>query len=279
MLPNNQTWSYFVDWEKVINNVKKYDAEIELLNSICNVDDVDDELNSIIDKNPGVTKIFGLLAAVRYDEQLVFDDKSISHTKYNFKTSNTDDKKGFKEFLKNIGILKLIKDKSISELKNYLIGVEVGLDSNARKNRSGSINEDIFSNIIQPISDKLDMLCIEQCNSSKAKQFNVNLPVESSNNIYDFVLATKDKKPKPVAIIETNFYSGGGSKLSAICGSYQTQQVFLNKKNIPFIWVTDGQLGWKTTLVALRKTFDHNDYILNLNMCKNGILEDILLNI
>jgi len=41
-----------------------------------------------------------------------------------------------------------------------------------------------------------------------------------------------------------------------------------------FIWITDGK-GWMTALNPLEETFNHNDYVINLNMIRNGILENI----
>lgn len=44
-----------------------------------------------------------------------------------------------------------------------------------------------------------------------------------------------------------------------------------------FIWITDG-IGWNSTKLPLLETFNHIDYILNLDMVLKGILEDIIVN-
>jgi len=36
-------------------------------------------------------------------------------------------------------------------------------------------------------------------------------------------------------------------------------------------------LGWKTAKKPLREAFDEVDYILNLSMLENGVLENIIL--
>ena len=40
--------------------------------------------------------------------------------------------------LKKSGLLKIFKDKTVKNIVDYTIGIEVGLDSNGRKNRGGN---------------------------------------------------------------------------------------------------------------------------------------------
>jgi len=49
----------------------------------------------------------------------------------------------------------------------------------------------------------------------------------------------------------------------------------LKKQDIDFIWITDGQ-GWKTALRPLEETYDNNEYIFNLNMLEEGVLDNII---
>ncbi|UWW01478.1 type II restriction endonuclease [Mycoplasmopsis felis] len=44
-------------------------------------------------------------------------------------------------FLDKTGLLDLISNKIINNLVDYVLGVEVGLDSNSRKNRTGKSME------------------------------------------------------------------------------------------------------------------------------------------
>ena len=57
-------------------------------------------------------------------------------------------------FIKETGIKSLFIDKKIKNLVDYIIGVEAGLDSNARKNRSGHVMEDIVEAFIKDICEK-----------------------------------------------------------------------------------------------------------------------------
>ncbi|MFW6220599.1 MAG: DpnII family type II restriction endonuclease [Nanoarchaeota archaeon] len=47
-------------------------------------------------------------------------------------------------------------------------------------------------------------------------------------------------------------------------------------QGIDLIWITDG-LGWKTTKKSLFETFLHNDYLINIELVKKGVLKDIIL--
>jgi len=47
------------------------------------------------------------------------------------------------------------------------------------------------------------------------------------------------------------------------------------KDEFKFVWITDGY-GWRATSRPLRETFDHNDYIFNLDMLEKNILNSIV---
>ena len=82
-------------------------------------------------------------------------------------------------------------------------------------------------------------------------------------------------KNKKVKLFEVNFYNGGGSKLKAVCGEFKSLYTELKEQNIDFIWITDG-LGWFTTKRPLEETYNHNEYVFNLNMLEAGILDKLL---
>jgi len=35
LIPENRTWEYFINWEKVFSGVEKYKIELGILNSLC----------------------------------------------------------------------------------------------------------------------------------------------------------------------------------------------------------------------------------------------------
>jgi len=152
-----------------------------------------------------------------------------------------------------------------------MIGVEAGLDSNGRKNRSGHAMENIVEIFIKNVCEKNNFKYLKEANSEKIKkELCYNVPVDKSSRIYDFVI----DNGKELFIIETNFYGGGGSKLKSTAGEYRNLFNMLDGK-YKFIWITDG-LGWNSTKKPLRKTFDHNQYIFNLAMLEKGVLDFLI---
>ena len=78
-----------------------------------------------------------------------------------------------------------------------------------------------------------------------------------------------------VLFVECNFYAGGGSKLKATAEEYEKLGQSLKLDNFNFIWITDGA-GWLTTKIPLQKAFENIDYLINLQMVEDGILQQII---
>lgn len=77
--------------------------------------------------------------------------------------------------------------------------------------------------------------------------------------------------------IEANFFSGSGSKPEEIIDSYINRQGDLKNNNIEFALVTDGKKCWgNEEKPQLLKGYRHLNYLLNFNMCKTGMLEEII---
>lgn len=172
------------------------------------------------------------------------------------------------------GILDLFKDKKIKSIPDYVLGIEVGLDSNGRKNRSGTTMQNISEDIIKSICKANNFEYLAQANANKIKQyFGFNIKIDKSIRSFDFAIKNEDK----LYIIETNYYGGGGSKLKATAGEYAMLYNDLKDQGYNFIWITEG-LGWTTTQKPLKETFDKIDYLFNLKMVSSGLFADIIKN-
>jgi len=114
---------------------------------------------------------------------------------------------------------------------------------------------------------------IEQATKDRIKEnFYIEIEIDKNNRRFDFALFNKESKK--LYLISANFYNSGGSKLKATAREYKELNDFLKKQNIDFVWITDGK-GWLTSLNSLEETFNYNDYVINLKMLKEGILEYI----
>ncbi|MGE0792875.1 MAG: type II restriction endonuclease [Candidatus Woesearchaeota archaeon] len=278
------TWDYFVGFEKVIKNISLIEKELNLLNVLIGKSNLDKELIDLVIEYPKIRKVLPILIAIRQskmkDLQIIDDfEELVSESKiglFDPKVElNNELKEDLIKFFDESGLKQIFQDKNIKNVVDYCFGVEVGMDTNARKNRTGTSMESIVEAILEKFckNNKLDF--ISQATQKKIKEkWNFDISLDKTNRIFDFAVFSKTKNK--LFLFETNFYGGGGSKLKSTAGEYQYLFDFLKGQNIDLIWVTDG-IGWKTTTKSLFETFLHNDYLFNIELVKQGILKEIIL--
>ena len=280
MKPSNTLWTYFVNWEKVFRNTGAIEVELNILNYLIGKDDFDGEFCRLIHQHPEVVKAIPALLVrdavnkKKFDILIDYSHGRLLYQHFDFsKDSYTyDEVSDLLEFVDKSGLKRLLVDRKVKNLVDYMVGVEAGLDSNGRKNRGGDAMEEISEAYIKHICDARGYTYLAQADARAIKmKFGYDVPVDKSSRRYDFVVDT----PQGLVIIEVNFYGGGGSKLKATAGEYKGLQDVLRGK-FKFVWITDGA-GWNTTTRPLRETFNHNDYLINLALLENGALEEILL--
>lgn len=268
-------WDYFVNWEKVHKNIKPIEKELNLLNVLIGKEDVETEVYNLIKEYPQVIKAFPFLIAFRDTKvSMLSDVTEFLYKDYDFKHRiiTDEDCEDLTTFFMQSGLGDLVKDKRVKNLVDYVTGVEVGLDSNGRKNRGGTMMENIVETFVKSACDELDIEYMSQANAKKIKtQWNIDIQVDKSSRNLDFAINKNGK----LYFIECNFYGGGGSKLKSTATEYVKMNEYWNAQNITFIWVTDGA-GWKSTLKPLREYFDKADYLLNLEMLKNNYLHRLI---
>lgn len=276
--PVIQDLTFFVNWEKVYRGVEKYRIELGILNSLCGSKKIVEDFRIILNRYPEVVGVFPLLIGVRGDNIQILKDTGnnfFEFIDYNFrnqsKLSDSEVNK-YVLYFKETGLFNFIQNKGIQSLKDYTYGVEVGLDTNGRKNRGGSAMELLVEKLITPILLSHNCSFIVQGTQKEVfKKWGLHLPLDKSNRIVDFIINKNGK----LIWVETNFYSAGGSKLKSTSGEYKDLFKFCKENNIEFVWITDGN-GWISTRKPLKETFELTDYLLNLNMIKNGFFEDII---
>lgn len=139
------SYSYYVDFEKVYRNVSEMTVELNILNSLIGSKSIEDDFENLLLRYPEVLKCIPLLLAVRKREIFARDEEG--ETRFNFKLSrNSLDE--YKMFMRKTGLFDLIENHIINNLVDYVTGVEVGLDSNGRKNRGGHLMEDLVESFI-----------------------------------------------------------------------------------------------------------------------------------
>jgi len=174
-------------------------------------------------------------------------------------------------FFKETGLEDLFK-KYIKSVYDYVLGIEVGLDSNGRKNRTGTLMEKICKTFIHRDSKELGFSFVEQATKNLIfSKWGIEIKLDRTDRRIDFAIFHKGK----LFFVEVNFFAGGGSKLKATAGEYRKLSKFWKSQGIEFIWITDGK-GWLTAKNALREYVDDGNFLLNLEMLKRGCLRKLL---
>ena len=178
--------------------------------------------------------------------------------------------------MKETGLFDLLQNRIISNLVDYVTGVETGLDSNGRKNRGGHLMENLVEGYIQQAGFVKNETYFKEMNLSDIEQrWDIDLSAISNTGKtekrFDFVVKTDNK----IYGIEANFYSSGGSKLNETARSYKN--IAIESKEIDgfvFVWFTDGN-GWKSAKHNLEETFDVLDNIYSIADLENGIANEL----
>lgn len=275
----NRTPEYYVNWEKVERGTKQFELELNTLNYLIGKEDIYGEALALFTKQPELLKAIPSLIASRdkiLDILSIDENDNMSFEQLNFSKIDTSIIQNYVDFIEKSGLLDFLQNKANRSLVDYVYGVEAGLDSNARKNRSGTTMEGILERHVAKISETLGLEWKAQATASFIKDnWNIEVPVDKSERRFDVAIYSKEQHK--VWLVETNYYGGGGSKLKAVAGEFTelSQFVVTSNDNVEFVWVTDGQ-GWKTAHLPLSEAFGHITNIFNLNMLKEDFLADLL---
>lgn len=264
-------YAYYVDFDKIYKNVDKVKLELNILNSLTGSEKIEDDFQNIIIRYPETLECIPLLLAVRSSEIFIKDE--INEYLFNFKklVYSIDD---YIRFMRECGLFDLLQNHIINNLYDYVLGIEVGLDSNGRKNRGGHLMENLVEEyIVKAGYKKNDTYFKEMYLKDIERKWNLDLSAMSGNNVsakrFDFVI----KKENMVYVIETNFYTSGGSKLNETARSYKMLAEEAKKvAGVTFIWFTDGT-GWNNAKHNLEETFNVLETIYNIEDLENGVLE------
>jgi len=273
-------WDYFVNWDKVSRNTSQMAVYLDHLNLLLDSKNFDVDFDALLVKHPEVVKgipcllvrdgsksqIYSIIEDLNdvTKPDLVFDFSQPATTK--------DSRELALKFVKSTGIIRLFNVGGVKNLVDFALGVEAGLDSNGRKNRSGKNMEKVVDNYLTRFTYSSSTAFIPQATVAKIKaKWNIDVPEDKAGREFDFAIING----KALTLMEVNFYGGPGSKLKATAGEYRGLYRMLKSKGINFVWVTDGD-GWKTAKKPLRDAFDELDYLWNLNWLNRGYLSEII---
>ncbi|MFC2393846.1 MAG: type II restriction endonuclease [Alloprevotella tannerae] len=247
----NQTLDFFCDFGKIEANIEEIKLSLCMLNSLIGSTDLRKSVEAIWKRDKTAFNVMEILIAVRSkDKKKALDPRGCYVTLNSF-LSNID---GIIDFLNQTGLAEVLCKRKIKDLVDYVFGIETGLDSNARKNRSGKIMEATIANIF-----KIHGVTYRQEIYSN-KWHDITKALGTDKKRFDFVIETQQK----TYLIEVNFYSDGGSKLNEVARSYSEIAPKINAiSGFEFVWITDG-IGWKSARNKLQEAYGIIPSIYNL---------------
>ena len=270
------TYNYYIDFSKIYRNVESLKIELNILNSLIGERDIKNKYLYILKEYPNTLKCIPILLAVR-EKEIEVTDKTGKFYRYDFLNKNYSEEQ-YCIFMEETGLFDLIQNHLINNLVDYVLGVEAGLDSNARKNRGGHLMEDLVESFIKKSGFIRDVDYYKEMYASEImKKWNLDLsPITNNGEAekrFDFVV----KGASTVYCIETNFYQSSGSKLNETARSYKNLALEANNiKGMKFVWITDG-FGWKKARNNLKETFDVLETIYNIKEMEQGVFDSFKL--
>lgn len=256
----NQTLDFFCDFDKISANVDNIKLSLCMLNSMIGTTDLRRSVETIWNRDSSAFSVMDILIAVRSEGKKVILNSTGDCIILDRLFTSVD---GVIEYLEKTGLANIFREKKINDLVDYVFGIETGLDSNARKNRSGHVMEGMVANILE----KNGIIYRQEVYSSEWPKLQQVLGDDEKR--FDFVIQTSNK----TYLIEVNFYSGGGSKLNEVARSYSDIAPKVNSvSGFEFVWITDG-IGWKSAKNKLQEAYSIIPSIYNLTSIKNFIKE------
>lgn len=246
LVPTNRTLDFYVDFNKCLKNKNEISYKLCKLNYLLNKPNLLEAIKFIFEKEgEEVFNILNLLIAVRDNEDSIIINNKFIQLKECLKTPTL-----IYEFILKSGLEVVFKDNNIKDLNDYVFGIEVGMDTNARKNRSGKNMEDYFENLLIQKGFIKNQDFYTQVKSNTLDE-NMKHLLGIDIKKFDFVVKTK----KNNYYIEINFFRTSGSKPNETDRAYiSIAKKFQNLNNKHFVWITDGY-GWKSSKNTLKEAY------------------------
>lgn len=260
----NQSLDFFCDFDKIEMNVDNVKLSLCMLNSLIGTKNLRKSVEVIWNRDRSAFSVMDILIAIRNDGK-----KKVLNSQGDIVLLESffDSVDSVLEFLENTGLATVFREGKINDLVDYVFGIETGLDSNARKNRSGHLMENMVADVFRRngINFRQEVYSREWAEVTEA--------LGDDEKRFDFVIYAHNV----TYLIEVNFYSGGGSKLNEVARSYSDIAPKINAlPGFEFVWITDG-IGWKSARNKLQEAYGEIPSVYNLTNI-NEFVDSIIRN-
>lgn len=167
------------------------------------------------------------------------------------------------QLLFDLGLKNLL---SVRHVSSSFLGVQVGLESNRRKNVGGEVFNEWVRNLLESTCGLLG------ADFRVEPEVRISYKDSTTGKKVDFALLHKGK----VKIgVEVNFYTTQGSKPTEITRAYENVKRELTKVGVELVWITDGA-GYLKMKRSLGEAFKVQPNTYNFQMASRYLKQDIL---
>lgn len=268
--------NYWVNYDNVRKNISLYDTP-ELYTLDYLIGKTDEEIDDFFIKRKTYLLLLPKLLGIRPGrlENGILNVQDVNGTyQLNFKSIDEENITLYLQFIHDSGLDWIFKNGLRKSVHDYAIGVEAGLDSNGRKNRSGKMGENFLEEVLKNIAPKKDWLAHGQTTAKTVKElYDLDLEETFNNRIFDGSLF--NPKRKKLYLFEVNNFNSSGSKSKASATEFKDLHDRFSRTNHEFIYVTDGK-GWDSDKSHLIEAMEYIGKVFNYNMIEEGYLDDYL---
>lgn len=246
--PTSFVLKEYVKWEKLQENVREYELQLNDLNVLMASDEFEfkEKFERLYSQRAESFDILPLFISSR-NKQIEYWSSDGEAKKYGF-----DKKETVFDFLVESGLREnLFMNNRYKNVLDYILGLEVGLSSNDKKNYTGTWMMNQIANLLKEndITFRKEVPYKEIIDANRIK-----------DKTFDFVF----NKDDVTYCLEVNFFNTSGSKIYSEAERFiELNKELQNYEDIEFIWVTDG-IGLKKNQTSINKAMKSIGNLYNL---------------
>lgn len=140
----NATLDFYSDFKKIRKNVNNIAISLNMLNFLLGKENLRSAVEALWERDKTVFNVLDILIATRRKDKKKFIDTDGQIKVISSLFTSVD---GVMKFFEETGLSEVFKGKDVHDLVDYVFGVETGMDTNGRKNRSGDITKVLLHRI------------------------------------------------------------------------------------------------------------------------------------
>lgn len=272
--------SYWVNFDNVKRNMEIFDTpELYTLDYLIgkSIEQIDD----FFKENTNMFLLVPYLLGIRKDKfekpysQRILKIQGINNVyTLNFKEIEMNKIDLYLQFLHDSGLSWVLNMGLKRSVHDYALGVEAGMDSNGRKNRSGNMGELYLSTVLTDIAKTKNWIYHGQTTKSNIKEwYDIDLDDSFGNRRFDGSLFNPTRKK--LYLFEINNFNSSGSKSKSSATEFKDLHDRFSRTNHEFIYVTDGR-GWDSDKSHLIEAMEYIGKVFNYKMIESGYLKDYI---